>query len=221
MIMLRKRAATSTIAVIRPGQTDFDRDGRIQGTLDLPLNPQGGVELGETIESVQPLELERIFASPTEPAATTAREIGRVLGIPVKELSDLANVDHGLWQGLCLEEIRRKQPRLFRQWEESPESVCPPAGESCQQAYVRAENALRTLLRGNRRVAVVCSDPMATIVTALVQGDPPRMPLPGRGGESPRVTVLESHPATSRSRETNGSVDVGRRGAAENLSERA
>ena len=31
---------------------------------------------------------------------------------------------------LQLEEIRRKFPKVYKQWHESPEKICPPEGET-------------------------------------------------------------------------------------------
>ncbi len=39
-----------TVILIRPGSTDFDEQGRIQGTLDVPLNEQGAAEVGRLAE---------------------------------------------------------------------------------------------------------------------------------------------------------------------------
>ena len=44
------------------------------------------------------------------------------------------NLDHGLWQGMLIEEVRRKQPTVYRQWQDQPESIRPPQGETLGKA---------------------------------------------------------------------------------------
>ncbi len=55
--------------------------------------------------------------------------IGAALKLKPKTLERLQNLDHGLWQGMLIEEVKRKQPKVYKQWQEQPENVCPPEGE--------------------------------------------------------------------------------------------
>ncbi len=78
----------------------------------------------------------------------------------------LLNVDHGLWQGKLVEEVRRLQPRVYRQFQEHPESVCPPGGETLAAASARVEQVLEKLKRKHQgqRIGIVVPEPMASIV---------------------------------------------------------
>ena len=42
-------------------------------------------------------------------------------------------MNHGLWQGMIIDEVKRKQPKVYKQWQEHPENVCPPEGEMLAQ----------------------------------------------------------------------------------------
>ena len=74
------------VTLIRPGLTEFDRQHRIQGSLDLPLNAEGELELDTIFESLQGEDLEVLYCSPTNPASSTARQLGERLGIPVERV---------------------------------------------------------------------------------------------------------------------------------------
>ena len=50
-----------TIVLIRPGATDYDRHGRIQGTLDIPLNPAGSDEVVQLLAQLRDADLEVIY----------------------------------------------------------------------------------------------------------------------------------------------------------------
>ena len=113
----------STIVLIRPGCTAYDAESRLQGTLDLPLNKRGEEQVKQLLAEIQSLNIEIVFASPCEPARGLAEEIGQELGVPMKEVEDLSNFSFGLWQGLCIEDLKRKHPRVYKQWHESPHSV--------------------------------------------------------------------------------------------------
>ncbi len=191
-------------AVIRPGETDFDQQDRIQGTLDLPLNAQGERQVTEIVDALRNLSIKQIFTSPADPALSTANSVGEALGIGVKEVDQLSNVDQGLWQGLCVDEIKRKQPKIYKLWRENPESVCPPAGESCVEAYERAQKALRKPMKRSANFAVVASEPMATIVECVLRQQQLQMPsLNGREDDSlvELIDVSRSEPAAFLQRE--------------------
>ncbi|MGD9648647.1 MAG: histidine phosphatase family protein [Pirellulales bacterium] len=157
-----------TIVLIRPGATDYDKYGRIQGTLDIPLNGTGNAEVGQLIEQLRGRDLEAIYTSDSEPSLETASLLADGLDIKFKKLDDMQNLDHGLWQGLLVSEIRRKYPKLYRQWQEQPESVCPPNGEMLDEARQRLQVALRKLVKRHRAgvIGLVLPEPLATIARA-------------------------------------------------------
>ena len=159
-----------TVVVIRPGCTDFDEQHRIQGALDRPLNPRGEEQVRKLVDELKALPLECLYSAPGEPARSTAEEIGRQLGIPVKTVKGLQNLNQGLWQGLQIEDIRRKFPRVFKQWQETPEAVCPPEGETIGEAVERIRDALRKPLKRKEPVGIVASDPLATLIACLLKG---------------------------------------------------
>lgn len=158
------------VVLIRPGATDFDADGRIQGTLDIPLNPAGLVEVDQLARELQGRGIEVLYAPECQPAQDTAQAIGRALGVRVKRLDDMHNVDHGLWQGMRIDEVRRKQPKVYRQWQEQPDSVCPPQGEMLADARSRITRALERMLRKHTEgtIGIVVPEPLASLVRQLL-----------------------------------------------------
>lgn len=154
------------IVLIRPGATDYDQQGRIQGILDVPLCDQGAHEVVRVSEELKDQGLEVIYASDCERAMQTAEAIGQALGVKVKTLDNMQNLDHGLWQGMLVEEVRRKQPKVYRQWQEQPGSVCPPEGEMLSEAQQRVRNAVGRLLRKHKqgKVGLVVPEPLASVV---------------------------------------------------------
>ena len=56
------------VVLIRPGCTDFDEQNRIQGDLDLPLNPRGVEQVESLVDQLRNVKLEVIYTAPSEPA---------------------------------------------------------------------------------------------------------------------------------------------------------
>jgi probable phosphoglycerate mutase len=159
------------VVLIRPGSTDFDEERRIQGNLDIPLSGRGQDEVNEIVDELRDLRLQALYSASSGPSLATAKAIGKALSLRVSPLKDLENVDQGLWQGLTVEEVRRKHPRVYRQWEESPENICPPDGETIAEAYVRIDKALAPILHRYRRrtIGVVASEPLASVIRCYLK----------------------------------------------------
>lgn len=164
--------------VARPGETEFDGLSRIQGSLDLPLTEIGQQQVTQLVESLRGETIDVIYASPTEPAASTAVRLGESLGVPVKIVEGLANLHMGLWQGLRADDIRRKQPRVFKQWEDHPETICAPEGEECDEALARVTSSLRKPLKRDESFLVVAPEPIATLIVSVLRNEPPRLTGP-------------------------------------------
>ena len=159
------------IVLIRPGSTDYDQQQRIQGALDIPLNQQGSSEVAQVIDQLASRGIETIYASPSQPAGQTAKAIAEGLGIRLKKLDRMQNLDHGLWQGMLVKDVRRKQPKVYRQWQEQPENVCPPEGEMLSQAEERVRTAMTKLLKRHRQgvIGLVVPEPLASLVRRFLQ----------------------------------------------------
>jgi len=156
----------SQIILIRPGSTDYDQEERIQGNLDIPLNEQGSAEVARMIGELAGHRIDAVYAPACEPARQTAQAIAAALKVKCRKLDRMQNLDHGLWQGMKIEEVRRKQARVYRQWQEQPESVQPPEGETLEHAEQRMEAAMAKLMKRHKEgvIALVLSEPMASLV---------------------------------------------------------
>ena len=177
------------IVLIRPGLTDFDLQHRIQGSLNLPLCTEGELEIDALIEPLRDSGIEVLYAAPTDPARSTAERLGEALGIPVKELDGLSNCDLGLWQGLTIEEIRRKYPKVYKQWKDSPDSVCPPGGEDNTDALQRAMKALGKPLKRKISFGLVVCEPLATLLSCALRQAKHELPVAFRCSE--RAPLVE------------------------------
>jgi broad specificity phosphatase PhoE len=153
------------IVLIRPGSTDYDVQGRIQGSLDIPLNEQGLAEAAQTAERLRDCGLEMVYAPATQPPLETAQVIAKALGIKLKKIERLENHHQGLWEGMLVEDVRHKQPKVYRQWQEQPENVCPPEGEMLGEADDRVRAAVTKLLKRHKEgtIGLVLPEPLLSL----------------------------------------------------------
>lgn len=184
------------VVLIHPGSTDYHQQKLVQGRLDVPLNADGNNEVAELIEQLRPLGLEALYTSDGQPAMQTAEAISESLELKCRKLDRFENLNLGLWQGMAVEEIRHKQPKVYRQWQESPECVCPPEGEMLVDADERVRAAMSRLLKRHKdgTIGVVASEPLASLVRRYFchgpLGDLWKAVLQGGGFE-----ILSSQPA--------------------------
>src|SRR4029453_10669782 len=90
--------------------------------------------------------------------------------IKAKTLTELQNLDHGLWHGKLIDEVRTSQPKVFRQLQDHPETVCPPQGEAVGAALERLRALLTRLMRKHRRgtIALVVPQPLASLIGSIL-----------------------------------------------------
>jgi probable phosphoglycerate mutase len=154
------------ILLIRPGMTEYDQQGRVQGTLDIPLCEDGRQEVAATVAELRNQPISAVYASPSQSAVQTAEALAAAFDLKVKTLDKLQNLDQGLWQGMLVDEVKSKQPKVYRQWQEQPEVVCPPQGETLGEARQRVQAALAKLLKKHKSdglLAMVIPEPLASV----------------------------------------------------------
>lgn len=135
------------VVLIRPGSTEYDLQGRIQGTLNIPLSEEGSYEVLRLIEDLGDMDIDVLYTSSCQPALQTAERLAEALHLRLRRIDRLHNLNYGLWQGQLVSEVRRRQPKVYRQWQEQPETVCPPEGETIPEADERVRACLSKLIR--------------------------------------------------------------------------
>lgn len=160
----------SEILLIRPGATEFDENGRIVGVLDVPLSELGQKQAAALAEGSADFDVKAIFSSPSLAAQQTAKILGKQHGRKIKIKKALCNIDMGLWQGKELDELRATQPKIAKQWEEHPETVCPPEGESFDDVIPRVQKFLQKLRKKHKSgtIVIVVADPLAKVIASLL-----------------------------------------------------
>lgn len=162
--------ANLNFLLVRAGSTDLDDQGRITGSLDMPLSPHGERQAKETAGELDPFNLDAIFSASCLAAQQTAQQLTRNGEIRVRVEESWVNLDHGLWHGKSLEELKEKQPRLYRQWQDNPESVCPPGGETIENVRSRVKNVVKRICRRFKggTVAIVAPEPLLSVIRSEI-----------------------------------------------------
>lgn len=133
------------IYLVRHGETDWNKERRFQGQVDIPLNHYG-IELAEkTAEALREVPFEAVFSSPLCRAAQTARIIMGERSIPFETDMRLKEMNFGSFEGTVIPPgvSDRDSNPLYYFWKE-PERYLPPAdGESFEALYQRSAEFMR------------------------------------------------------------------------------
>ncbi|MBW3597967.1 MAG: histidine phosphatase family protein, partial [Planctomycetes bacterium] len=127
-----------------------------------------------SVGELSKVEIDAIYAAPCQAAQQTAHALAADHDVRVKVIEKLQNLNQGLWHGKLIEELKKNQPRVYKQWQEHPQSVCPPQGEPFAHAQTRVRGALAKLLRKHRSgiIALVAPEPVASLIrSALTHGE--------------------------------------------------
>ena len=158
--------------LIRHGETDWNRELRFQGHIDIPLNDTGHEQarrLGLRLAG-EPVDL--FFCSDLLRAQQTAAPAAQQLALPVVTQAALREQHFGVVEGLRAEDIRELHPRAWEQWLDFREDHAMPEGESPLQFHARILGALGALATAHagRRLLVVTHGGVLDMVWRTAHG---------------------------------------------------
>ena len=161
------------IILVRAGSTSFDEQGRIKGALEIPLTETGCDEARRVAEELQSYKIQMIYSAPCLASRQTTDWLGTTIDARTKSFEKMRNIDRGLWQGMRIEDLKRTNPRVFRHWQEAPETVCPPQGESLADFRKRLHDCVGRIIRKHRNketIALVVPEPAASLIAEMLTG---------------------------------------------------
>ncbi|MEM1171726.1 MAG: histidine phosphatase family protein [Cyanobacteria bacterium P01_H01_bin.35] len=144
------------LLLVRHGETDWNRDGKFQGQIDVPLNDNGRVQAGQAAEFLKDVHLDfAVSSSMLRPKETAEIILQHHPDVELKLYDGLWEISHGLWEGKFESEIEDGFPGLLEQWKEFPETVQMPKGENLQQVWERALVTWKEIIRSVSGVGIV------------------------------------------------------------------
>lgn len=181
--------------VVRHGETDWNREGRLQGQRDIPLNESGRLQAarnGQALKEIvaDPTRLD-FLASPLGRTRETMEIIRRTMGLdPFAYRTDerLKELTFGNWEGLTLAELEKRDPAGYRERRKHRWSVVPPGGESYSMLTERVSGALAGI--DGDCLLVAHGGVMRAIRVLLCGADPHRAPYIPTPQD--RVLVIEN-----------------------------
>ena len=156
--------AAPTIYYIRHGETEWNAEGRLQGTQDIPLNDLGrrqaansGAILADLFARDGRSETSLAFiASPLGRARLTMELVRGTLKLPPDQYAiddRLREIGYGHWEGSTLKQMQASDPAVFARRQADKWTVPPPGGESYAEVQARVGDWYRQLTADTVAVA--------------------------------------------------------------------
>jgi broad specificity phosphatase PhoE len=126
---------STTILLIRHGETAWNRRRVFRGTYDVPLNDNGREQAGLVGKALQEFRIGAAYTSPLARARETAEIALSGQDISPSVAAGLTDFDYGDWTGLTEVEVSGKWPQEHSAWVSRPETLRVPGGSTLREVY--------------------------------------------------------------------------------------
>jgi len=139
--------STTTLCLIRHGETAWNAERRLQGHTDIPLNAKGAVQARQMAQALKNIKLsfDFLYTSDLKRAADTAHAVVELFGVEPQVDSALRERHFGALQGLSIGEAPLLQPEVWQAHITRDLEHDLGGGESIQQFALRVHNVLNKI----------------------------------------------------------------------------
>lgn len=146
--------ATTAIYLVRHGETEWNAEGRCQGTTDIPMNAAGFAQVRELARELEGVAFDAAYTSPLTRTRDTAEAILRRRGLRAMPVPELVELSYGDLQGTRSDAW---DDALRTAWSSEPWSVVFPNGESLGMVRDRAVPVLEQIVAAHPGETVLIS----------------------------------------------------------------
>ena len=131
---------------IRHGETDWNRQQRFQGQIDVPLNATGVQQAARLAQRLATETHDQLFSSDLQRALQTAAPLASAWQMPAVAVAGLREQSFGVLEGLDVPTIQARHPELWQLWLRQDADFAPLGGESLRQFHGRVLGAVKELV---------------------------------------------------------------------------
>ena len=132
------------LLLIRHGETDWNRSGRVMGDQSIPLNQTGERQAQVCAEILSRTPITGIFTSPVLRAVQTAEILRRPHETPVQYIPELREIGVGDWINRYWQDFADDPAK--RDWYTQPNIARPSGGETLREVQHRAVAAVEQVI---------------------------------------------------------------------------
>ncbi len=134
------------LILIRHGETDWNRELRFQGHVDVSLNEIGREQARRLAARLAGETPHRLYASDLLRTQQTAAPLSQQLGLQVVTDPALREQSFGSVDGMKVDDIKEQHPKAWEDWLKFNEDYCMPEGETTRQFHARIMGAVNRMV---------------------------------------------------------------------------
>lgn len=140
------------LILIRHGQTDWNYQKRYSGFTDIDLNEKGKWQARQLSKRLSKEKIHKVYSSDMK----RTLQFGRIVfkDMPIEEISELREMNFGIFESLTYREIMDKHSKIYRKWIDNPLGTTIPNGESLNNLARRVRKAVAKILSCNKNKTV-------------------------------------------------------------------
>jgi alpha-ribazole phosphatase len=148
---------TTTLILIRHGETLYNRSRRYQGHGDMSLTKKGKRQAKEVAIRLRNESLDAIYSSDLKRTRYTAKVINGYHSLKINILPELREIDFGDWEGKTYNEIQKEWKGLLSRWEKEPSKIKIPNGESIKDLAGRVRFTIKKIISNHldQKIAII------------------------------------------------------------------
>ena len=160
--------------LIRHGQTDWNVEGRFQGSADVPLNNNGCAQANSLAKKLNGHVFAAVYSSKLKRANKTAQVLASSLNLPVFVDDRLREISQGEWEGILFTDIKERFPNEIIERKKNPQRFRPPGGETVEEVAQRILQAINEIAvkYSGKKVLVVSHGLALSTLICLAKGLP-------------------------------------------------
>lgn len=128
---------TTTLLLIRHGESMANANHEFVGHTDVDLSPRGMLQAEKTAEFIKEnYKIDKVYASDLQRAYKTGQAVGEACGVEIISDPGLREIYAGDWEGRSREDLMENSPE-YQIWRNDIGSSAAPNGESVKSVYER------------------------------------------------------------------------------------
>src|SRR5438105_7468126 len=120
------------LLLIRHGETEWNRERRIQVHTDIRLSPGGSSQARQLALRLAHEPIQAVYSSDLARSRETAVPLAELLGLTLRTTPLLREVGFGAWEGLTVSEVEARWPDEYAAWRQDSVRSRPPDGEQIE-----------------------------------------------------------------------------------------
>lgn len=140
----------TTLFIVRHGQTEWNKQNRLQGHKNSPLTEIGKQQALEVKKSLDRYEIHKAYVSPLQRAQETLEIILDDREVEIVISNNLKEINLGPWEEKTKEETKKSHPAEYAMFWENQNRFFLPKAETYQQLQNRAVEEIETIFSKNK-----------------------------------------------------------------------